>query len=62
MSVGGPSDLPLAALLVSIAVVGVVFAHAGVAGILAIITLFTLASSGFLFYTLVLPRIGGFWR
>jgi hypothetical protein len=50
-------------ILIAVAIVALVFSEFGYAGILAIIGLFTLAASGWLFYTLVFPRlVGGFVR
>jgi hypothetical protein len=50
-------------ILLAAAIVALVFSELGYAGILAIIVLFTLAASGWLFYTLVFPRlVGGFVR
>jgi len=50
-------------ILLAAAIVALVFSEFGFAGILAIILLFTMAASGWLFYTLVFPRlVGGFVR
>jgi len=46
-------------ILIAVAIVALVFSELGYAGILAIIVLFTLAASGWLFYTLVFPRLVG---
>jgi hypothetical protein len=46
-------------ILLAAAIVALVFSEFGSAGILAIIGLFTLAASGWLFYTLVVPRLVG---
>ena len=51
------------ALFASAATVLGLYALFGYAAILGIMVLFILFASGFLFYTLVLPRfVGGFWR